>query len=162
MKGTMMKKLIVLGFGAVALAATPAAAQPAHAKGKAKAHAPYAQTYQATDSRRVPDRYRTDPYVGSRYAASHYGYNQRAGHCPPGLKKKNPQCMPPGQYKKQFNVGHRFPSNYDRWTPYNQIPYDIRRQYGLDPRGRYIYDNNYVYRVDPTTMVVSEVLRAIL
>ena len=30
-----------------------------------------------------------------------------AGGCPPGLRSKNPDCMPPGQYKKQFEVGQR-------------------------------------------------------
>ncbi|MBW0144435.1 hypothetical protein [Sphingomicrobium clamense] len=130
-----MKKFLMLGLGAVAFAATPAAAQPAHAKGKAK-HS------------------QVQPY------GSNYG--QQARHCPPGLAKKNPQCMPPGQYKKLYDVGHRFPTNYDRWTPYNQIPSDYRRRYDLDPRSRYIYDQNYIYRVDPTTMVVREVLRAIL
>ena len=94
--------------------------------------------------------------------ASNYGYQQHAGHCPPGLKKKNPQCMPPGQYKKLYDVGHRFQTGYNQWTPYNQIPYDYRRRYDLDPRSRYIYDQNYIYRVDPTTLVVREVLRAIL
>ena len=133
----MMKQIFTLGFGALALAATPAAAQPAHAQGKGKAKHSQVQPYQ-------------------------YGYGQQARHCPPGLAKKNPQCMPPGQYKKLYNVGHRFPVGYDRYTPYNRIPYDVRRRYDLDPYGRYIYDNNYVYRVDPTTRVVSEVLRAII
>ena len=134
-----MKKMILLGLWAAAFAATPAAAQPAHAKGKAKHH-------------------RVQPYQVS-YG---YGYQQQARHCPPGLAKKNPQCMPPGQYKKLYDVGHRFPTGYNQWTPYNQIPYDYRRRYDLDPRSRYIYDQNYIYRVDPTTMVVREVLRAIL
>ena len=30
-----------------------------------------------------------------------------AGGCPPGLAKKNPDCMPPGQYKK-YDRGDRF------------------------------------------------------
>ena len=82
--------------------------------------------------------------------------------CPPGLAKKNPPCIPPGQAKKLYNVGHHFPQGYNGWTPYNQIPYDLRQQYRLDPYGRYIYDQNYIYQVDPTTMIVSQVLNAIL
>lgn len=82
------------------------------------------------------------------------------GHCPPGLAKKG--CLPPGQAKKLYSIGQRVPYGYDRYTPYNQIPYDLRRQYDLDPYGRYIYDQNYIYRVDPTTMVVRQVLDAIL
>ncbi|WP_265570047.1 hypothetical protein [Sphingomicrobium nitratireducens] len=134
----MTNKLFMLGLGAVAFAATPALAGPpphAQGKGKAKHHQQVAPL-----------------------GAQGYG----AGHCPKGLAKKNPQCMPPGQYKKQYEVGYRFPSGYSQWTPYDRIPYDLRRQYGLDPYQRYIYDQNYIYRVDPTTMIVSEVLRAIL
>lgn len=135
-----MKKLILLGLGAAAFAATPAAAQPAHAKGKAK-HS-QVQPYQVN------------------YAANAYG--QQARHCPPGLQKKNPQCLPPGQYKKLYDVGHRLPTGYNQWTPYNRIPVDYRNRYRLDPRSRYVYDQNYIYRVDPTTLVVREVIRAIL
>ena len=85
-----------------------------------------------------------------------------AGGCPPGLAKKDPPCIPPGQAKKLYDVGHHFPQSYNQWTPYNQIPYDLRQQYRLDPYGHYIYDQNYIYQVDPTTMIVSQVLNAIL
>jgi hypothetical protein len=47
---------------------------------------------------------------------------------------------------------------------YNALPDELRRQYGdnLDPRARYIYDDQYLYRVDPTTMVVRQVLRGVI
>ena len=47
---------------------------------------------------------------------------------------------------------------------YDSLPYDVRNRYGasLDPQARYIYDNGYLYRVDPATMVVSQVLQTIL
>jgi hypothetical protein len=90
------------------------------------------------------------------------GYGYGAAGCPPGLAKKNNGCLPPGQAKKLYGVGQRLPYGYNSWTPYDQIPYDIRDRYDLDPYGRYIYDQNYVYRVDPTTMIVSQVLSAIL
>ena len=56
------------------------------------------------------------------------------------------------------------PLNYNGLLGYNSLPYDLRSHYGrqLDPRSRYIYDNNYLYRVDPTTMAVQQVLNAIL
>lgn len=91
----------------------------------------------------------------------HFGH--QAGHCPPGLAKKNAACMPPGQYKKLFEIGQRVPSGYNGLLGYNALPYDVRQSHrGLDPYGRYIYDQNYLYRVDPTTMVVREILRAVL
>ena len=90
------------------------------------------------------------------------GYGYGTAGCPPGLAKKNNGCLPPGQAKKLYGVGYRFDRGFSGWTPYNQIPYDIRDQYGLNPSGRYIYDQSYVYQVDPTTYVVSRVLDAIL
>jgi hypothetical protein len=86
------------------------------------------------------------------------------GGCPPGLAKKNPQCMPPGRYRKLFEIGQRVPAGYRGLMGYNALPSDLRRRYGgsLDPRGRYIYDQGYLYRVDPRTLIVSEILRAVL
>jgi len=92
---------------------------------------------------------------------------QRAGSgtggCPPGLKKKNAECMPPGRYKKLFDVGERVPAGYRGLTAYNALPPDLRRQYGgaLDPRARYILDDQYLYRVDPRTMIVRQILRGV-
>jgi len=103
-----------------------------------------------------PGKGQGNPHV----AQGHVGYG--TGGCPPGLAKKNSGCLPPGQAKKLYGVGHRLPYGYNGWTPYNQIPYDLRSRYGLNPDGRYIYDQNYIYRVDPATMVVSQVLNAIL
>ena len=89
-----------------------------------------------------------------------YGYG--VGGCPPGLAKKHNGCMPPGQAKKLYRIGQRFPTSYgNRWT-YNQIPYDLRRQYGFDPNDRYYYGDGYVYRVDPKTMLVQQVVSALL
>ena len=54
----------------------------------------------------------------------HVGYG--TGGCPPGLAKKNNGCLPPGQAKKLYNVGQRWPGNYGHAWNYNQIPYDLR------------------------------------
>ena len=87
-----------------------------------------------------------------------------AAGCPPGLKKKNELCMPPGRYKKLFEVGERVPKGYDGLRSYNALPYELRMRHGgsLDPRSSYIYDQQYLYRVDPTTMVVRQILRPLL
>jgi hypothetical protein len=87
-----------------------------------------------------------------------------AGGCPPGLRRQNPECMPPGQRKKLFEVGQRVPSGYKGLMRYNSLPSELRNQYGgtLDPRARYIYDQQYLYRVDPTTMIVRQVLRGVI
>jgi len=100
---------------------------------------------------------------GNRYA---YGVNGPVGYgvggCPPGLAKKHNGCMPPGQAKKLYRIGQRFPLSYgDRWS-YNQIPYDLRRQYGFNPNDRYYYGDGYVYRVNPRTMLIQQVVSALL
>ena len=129
-----MKTLILLTGAALLVSTGPAYAKPNHSKHSA-------QTHQA-------------------HVLGAQGYGK--GGCPKGLAKKNAECMPPGQHKKLFNVGQRLPKGYDRYTPYNQIPYDLRRQYGLNTNDRYIYRDDYIYRVDPKTMVVQQVLNAIL
>jgi len=127
-----MRNALILAGAALAIAAAPAAAKPDKGHGKHGSH--------------------------QSYAGGH-GYN---GNCPPGLAKKNNGCLPPGQAKKLAR-GQRYYSsyNYDRYR-YNQIPYEVRRQYGLDPRDNYYYDNGTIYGVDPRTSVIQQVIRAIL
>ena len=88
-----------------------------------------------------------------------YGYG--AGGCPPGLAKKHNGCLPPGQAKK-FYRGQRYPYGYGSSYSYGRIPYDLRRRYDLDPYDRYYYSNGYLYRVDPRTMLIQQVIGALL
>ncbi|HXG82365.1 MAG TPA: hypothetical protein VNJ05_11265 [Sphingomicrobium sp.] len=91
-----------------------------------------------------------------------YAYGAGGIGCPPGLAKKNNGCLPPGQAKKLFNVGQRWPGNYGYAWNYNQIPYDLRSRYDFDDDYRYYYGDGYLYQVDPTTMLISQVVSAIL
>ena len=91
-----------------------------------------------------------------------YGYAIGPGGCPPGLAKKNNGCLPPGQAKKLYSIGQRWPVGYGQAWTYNQIPYDMRTQYGFNPNYNYYYGDGYVYRVDPATMLISQVVSAIL
>jgi hypothetical protein len=135
-----MKKLLILaGITAFAFAG-PALANPGNGKGKGKG--------KGNDVVKVHGEH------------GHVGYG--TGGCPPGLAKKNNGCLPPGQAKKLYNVGQRWPGNYGYAWNYNQIPYDLRTRYGFDPNQRYYYGDGYVYRVDPTTMLVNQVVSAIL
>ncbi len=84
------------------------------------------------------------------------------GGCPPGLAKKNNGCLPPGQAKKLYNVGQRYPVGYGAPWDYDQIPYDYRRSYDLDRENRYYYGDGYLYQVDPRTMLIERVLNALL
>jgi opacity protein-like surface antigen len=91
-----------------------------------------------------------------------HGYAYGGGGCPPGLAKKNNGCLPPGQAKKLYNVGQHWPGHYGYAWNYNQIPYDMRMRYAFNPNYRYYYGDGYVYQVDPATMLVSQVVSAIL
>lgn len=71
-------------------------------------------------------------------------------NCPPGLAKKNPPCVPPGQAKKaysahrpHYNVGDRINSDY-------RIIRDIDR-YGLPNGQLYYLVGREVFRISPDT-----------
>ena len=60
----------------------------------------------------------------------YYANQQRAGHCPPGLAKKNNGCMPPGQSKK-WQMGRPLPRDvviYD-------LPPRLVVELGVPPSG---------------------------
>jgi len=86
-----------------------------------------------------------------------YGY----GGCPPGLAKKHNGCMPPGQARK-LSRGQHWQNGYGSLYSYNRIPYDVRNRYDLDRRDRYYYHNGYLYQVDPRTMLIQQVISALL
>ncbi|HEU0309988.1 MAG TPA: hypothetical protein VFR36_02035 [Sphingomicrobium sp.] len=129
-----MKQILLLA-GVAALASTaPTLAEPGKGKGKGNPHA----------------------------HVNHGPVGYGVGGCPPGLAKKNNGCLPPGQAKKLYNIGQRWPGNYGYAWNYNQIPYDLRTRYGFQPGYNYYYGDGYVYRVDPATMLVSQVVSAVL
>ena len=135
----MKQTLLIAAIIAIA-AASPAAAKPGKGQGKAHKHA-YG-------------------HVEQNGHGSLYG--KGLGGCPPGHAKHPGPCMPYGQWKKQFEIGQRVPLGYRGLLGYDALPYDLRSRYALDPSSRYIYQDDYLYRVDPRTMVVSQILRAIL
>ena len=127
-----MKQVLLAGAAAL-LFAGPASAKPGNGHGHGNPHS---------------------------YGAGPVGYG--VGGCPPGLAKKAVPCVPPGQAKKLYNAGQRFPRGYGALWGYNQIPSELRRQYGFDPSDRYYYGDGYIYRVDPRTMLIEQAVRAIL
>jgi len=91
-----------------------------------------------------------------------HGHGDRDfGGCPPGLAKKNNGCMPPGQARKLAR-GERWQSGYGTLYSYGRIPYDVRRRYDLSTRYRYYYNDGYLYAVDPRTMLIQQVVGALL
>ena len=64
----------------------------------------------------------------------YYQAQARAGHCPPGLAKKNNGCQPPGQAKK-WSRGRPLPSGME----YHDLPRDLVVRLPMPPAGhRYV------------------------
>jgi hypothetical protein len=87
------------------------------------------------------------------------------GFCPPGLAKKSPACVPPGQAKKYRDETHerirRGDSLYD-YDHYHLIRHPDR--YGLDPLRpgeRYYVVDGQILRVNRETYEVLDVIRAV-
>jgi hypothetical protein len=59
---------------------------------------------------------------------SYYGERIRAGHCPPGLAKKNNGCMPPG-LAKQWAIGQPLPPD----VVYYDLEPELVVRIGLPP-----------------------------
>jgi hypothetical protein len=129
----MMKPIFILA-GVAALAVTgPALAQHGHGNGHGHGH-------------------------GHGYNHSSYSHYD---NCPPGLAKKNNGCLPPGQARK-LGRGQRWHDDYGSYYSYQRIPYDVRRRYALNSRYRYYYNDGNLYAVDPHTMLVQQVINALL
>ena len=69
--------------------------------------------------------------------------------------------MPPGQARKLAR-GQRWQNSYGTYYTYGRIPSDIRRRYALNSRYRYYYNDGQLYAVDPRTMLVQQVISALL
>ncbi|WP_228028684.1 excinuclease ABC subunit A [Donghicola mangrovi] len=86
--------------------------------------------------------------------------------CPPGLAKKDPACVPPGQAKKMYNHDRddhddRHDGTYrrgDHIDRYDRLT-DAER-YGLRD-GSYVVSNGYVYRINSNTGEVLAVIGAL-
>jgi len=72
--------------------------------------------------------------------------------CPPGLAKKNNGCMPPGQAKK-WQRGDRISGDY--------IVIRDPGHYHLDRRYTYWRSGDYIYRVEPKTGKVLNLIGAV-
>lgn len=147
-------KMLILLAGAAMLAATgPAAANPGKGHGHSK--------HNATNHGKAHNAGKTRGLVTSGRFGRLYALDAR-GSCPPGLAKRDNGCLPPGQANKSYNVGQRYNRNFGNAWTYNQIPDYLRSQYSFDQSDRYYYRNGYLYQVDPKTMLVQQVISALL
>jgi hypothetical protein len=77
------------------------------------------------------------------------------GNCPPGLAKKQNGCLPPGQAKKRYAVGHPLPQGIVVGT----LPVELSVRIGPAPPGyRYgIVDGDLVKLAIGTLLVVDAI-----
>ena len=77
------------------------------------------------------------------------------GKCPPGLRKKNNGCLPPGQAKK-WHVGHRLPSD----VVYYELPRTVIVQLPrLSPGHRYVRVANDILLIAVGTGMVIDAMQ---
>jgi Ni/Co efflux regulator RcnB len=84
----------------------------------------------------------------------YYGKEFKAGHCPPGLAKKNNGCMPPGQAKK-WRRGAPLP----RDVVFYDLPPQLIVEIGLPPAGyRYVRVANDILLIAAGTGMVIDAI----
>lgn len=77
-----------------------------------------------------------------------------ADHCPPGLAKKNPPCVPPGQVGKSYRIGDLY-SGDGHWNGGDSMRYGLPR---LSPRESYYRVGDRFLRVDDDTRLILELI----
>lgn len=139
-------RLISLALAALlaAGATSPALAdKPDKDKGKGKGH--------------KKDATATVVFTTEQRSAAQGWYGETYGHgnCPPGLAKKHNGCLPPGQAKKRYQVGHALPQG----THYLPPPPELQARIGKPPEG-YVYvtlDGDLLKLAVGTLLVVDAV-----
>ena len=157
-----MKKLSKTALVAFMITATALLGAQAHAdSGKGKGNAPK-EKYERHERDDHDDRGHHARHDGEdddkawirlggddRAIISAYIRDDYRRHCPPGLAKKNPACVPPGLAKQSYNVGERMTGDY--------ILLANPQDYGM-PDGTYYANDGYLYRVDPDTLEVLAIM----
>jgi hypothetical protein len=88
-------------------------------------------------------------------ARSYFVKEHGRGNCPPGLAKKHNGCLPPGQAKKRYVVGHPLPHG----IVVEELPVELSVRIGSAPPGyRYgILDGDLVKLAVGTMLVVDAI-----
>lgn len=133
---------------AVVLVATstalPAFANPGNGNGNGKGNGAHNGNHQQRGHQQRG--HRADRDNDRRYVAD----------CPPGLAKKNPPCVPPGQVRNR----DYYPRVGDDFRIGDYIVIRDPGRYDLEDRRGWNYyrDDNHIYRVDSNTRRVLAVL----
>jgi hypothetical protein len=104
------------------------------------------------------------PALADRHSNNGYRHHGRTcatwrhGHC---IRWENyGYRMSSARRHAMWNTGYRFGPRY-AYTSYRTLPRVYVQRYDLSPRYRYVYRDNYIYQVDPTTYAVTRVIDAL-
>jgi len=100
--------------------------------------------------------------------ADHHSNNGNRHHARACAKWRHGQCVRWDTHgyrvssarHAQWRTGYRFGPRYS-YTSYNAIPRTYVQRYDLNPRYRYVYRDNYIYQVDPSTYAVTRIIDAL-
>ena len=81
----------------------------------------------------------------------------RHGHC---VRWNNHGYTVSTARHARYKVGYVFGPSYT-YVPVAQLPQTYVQRYDLGPDYRYVYRDNYIYVVDPTTYAVTRVINAL-
>ncbi|MBI1326346.1 MAG: hypothetical protein GC136_01745 [Alphaproteobacteria bacterium] len=137
---------LLLAVTALALAHTAPALADKGGKGRGND-----QGWGSEHSKRDNDTALIKIEIGDRNILRDYLSSDYRAHCPPGLAKKRPACVPPGQAKK-WAVGYPLPAGINFYP----LPDSLLGRLGAVPRG-------YEYvRVDKDILLVSEASKKVI
>ena len=100
------------------------------------------------------------PADARHHAYRHHGRAcamMRHGHC---VRWMTHGYMVSTARHARYRVGYRFGPSYS-YTAVSDLPPVYVQRYDLTPRYRYVYRDNVIYVVDPTTYAVTRVINAI-
>lgn len=136
---------LIAAAACLLLAASPISAiaePPAHAKAKAKGGASKGKQHVVVKRENVDRRIIV------------------AGNCPPGLAKKNPACLPPGQAKKH-DIRHGIGDFID-WNDVHVVTRPGRYGLSMPPSGnRYAIVDGQLVRVNEDSGKILSILRLV-
>jgi Ni/Co efflux regulator RcnB len=139
--------ILAMSLSSVALADPPPWAGSGKGKGKGHAH------QRDRDSRADHPRHFAD---NQRIVVhEYYGEEFQRGKCPPGLRKKNNGCMPPGQAKK-WRMGRPLPHD----LVYYPVPQPLIVKLGPPPPGhRYVRVAGDILLITIGTAIVVDAIQ---
>jgi Ni/Co efflux regulator RcnB len=97
----------------------------------------------------------TDRQVAHSYFEKQYG----RGNCPPGLAKKNNGCLPPGQAKKRYVVGHALPREVVWVEPPHELVVALKP---CPPGYKYVMVDGDLVKLAVGTMLVVDAIDGLL